>query len=102
MLRILWKRYGALSPILLLVTLTLITDFYGNHSGIPPESPKADGGSFPPPMEPHGNLSGRNSTAYFPNISTNLESWRDKFLELIPSGPIFRVGVYTGAHLAEH
>ena len=84
-------------PILLLCTLTLWSDFYGNHSGIPPESPGAVAGSFPSPMDvqgsfpvltlPHGNQSGPNSTV----ISLNLDGMWDRLVESIPSLPIFRV-----------
>ena len=73
------QAFYAAFPILLLCTLTLWSDFYGNHSGIPPESLGAVAGSFPSPMDvqgsfpvltlPHGNQSGPNSTV----ISLNLD-----------------------------
>ena len=100
MSRIAGKLLHAACPILMLCTLTLLGNLYGEYSGIPPEFPVVNAGSFPAPMVPHGNLSERPPRPNIPNstalTSLNLVSWWDWIFDLIPPGLVFRV-IYEDA-----
>ena len=86
MSRISGKELLGLTPLIMLCILTVVTNYY---SGIPPEFPMGL-------HEPHGNVSEPLPRPNLPNSSLNLVSWRNWISDLIPPGPIFRVGSGAG------